>query len=138
MNDFFTWAHIQIFFSSLQASNNTGILNTCTRLWLTESEHATPVDSIKDIVQSSVKVPEFNKHLKKAGRHIGRNIDKDEDNSPKILNDKNHPTSSQKFRVCPCFSSSALHILFILLGWFLRWQVSGHTVVVFWGAASRI
>ena len=38
------------------------------------SEQATPVDSIKDIVQSSVKVPEFNKHLKKAGRHIGRNV----------------------------------------------------------------
>ena len=30
----------------LQASNNTGILNTCIRLWLTESEQATPVDSI--------------------------------------------------------------------------------------------
>ena len=30
--------------------------------------------SIKDVVRSSVKVPEFNKHLKKAGRHIGRNI----------------------------------------------------------------
>ena len=27
---------------NLQASNNTGILNTCTRLWLTESEQATP------------------------------------------------------------------------------------------------
>ena len=34
----------------------------------------TPIDSIKDIVQSSVKVPEFNKHLKKAGVHIGRNV----------------------------------------------------------------
>ena len=52
-------------------SNNTGILNTCTQLWLTESEQTTPVDSIKDVVQSSVKVPEFNKHLKKAGGHIG-------------------------------------------------------------------
>ena len=31
------------------------------------------MDSIKDIVRSSVKVPEFNKHLKKAGGHIGRN-----------------------------------------------------------------
>ena len=60
--------------SSLQASNNTGILNTCTRLWLTESEQATPVDSIKDVVRSSVKVPEFDKHLKKAGGHIGRNL----------------------------------------------------------------
>ena len=33
-----------------------------------------PVDSIKDVVRSSMKVPEFNKHLKKAGGHIGRNI----------------------------------------------------------------
>ena len=39
-----------------------------------ESEQATPVDSIKDVVRSSVKVPEFNKHLKKAGGHIGQNI----------------------------------------------------------------
>ena len=60
--------------SSLQASNNTGILNTCTRLWLTESEQVTPVDSIKDVVRSSVMVPEFDKHLKKAGGHIGRNV----------------------------------------------------------------
>ena len=27
-----------------------------------------PLDSIKDVAQSSVKVPEFDKHLKKAGR----------------------------------------------------------------------
>ena len=60
--------------SSLQASNNTGILNTCTRLWLTKPEQATPVVSRKDVVRSSVKVPEFDKHLKKAGGHIGRNV----------------------------------------------------------------
>ena len=50
------------------------------------------MDSIKDVVRSSVKVPEFDKHLKKAGGHIGRNvveITNDEDNSPKNLNDKN-------------------------------------------------
>ena len=39
-------------------------------------------------------VPEFDKLLKKAGRHIGRNVDgnnnKDQDNSRKTLNDKNH------------------------------------------------
>ena len=52
----------------------TGILNTCTRLWLTESEQTTPVVSIKDVVRSSVKVPEFDKHLKTAGGHIGRNV----------------------------------------------------------------
>ena len=39
-----------------------------------ESEQATPVNSIKDVVQSSVKVPEFDKHLKKAGGHISRNV----------------------------------------------------------------
>ena len=60
--------------SWLQGSNNIGILNTCTRLWLTESKQATPADSIKDIVWSSIKVPEFNKHLKKARRHIGWNV----------------------------------------------------------------
>ncbi len=32
------------------------------------------MDSIKGILQSSVKVPEFDKHLKKAGGHIGRNV----------------------------------------------------------------
>ena len=39
-----------------------------------ESEQATLVDSIKDVVWSSVKVPEFDKLLKKAGGHIGRNV----------------------------------------------------------------
>ena len=33
-----------------------------------------PVDSIKDVVRSSVKVPGFDKHLKKAGGHIDRNV----------------------------------------------------------------
>ena len=48
------------------------------------------VVSIKDVIRSSVKVPEF-------GGHIGRN-NKDEDNSLKTLNDNNHQASSQKFR----------------------------------------
>ena len=61
-----------------------------------ESEQATSVDSIKDVVRSSVKVPEFDKHLKKAGGYIDRN--EDEDNCPKTLNDKNHEASFQKFR----------------------------------------
>ena len=34
----------------------------------------TSVDSIKDVVRSSVKVPKFNKHLKKAKGHIDRNV----------------------------------------------------------------
>ena len=69
-------------FKLLQMSNNTGILCTCTWLWLMESEQVTPMDSIKDVVWSSVKVPEFDKHLKKVGGHIGQNI-------VKTLNDKN-------------------------------------------------
>ena len=59
---------------TLQTSNNIGLLNTCTRLWLTESEQASPVDSIKDVIRSSGKVPEFDKRLKKVGGHIGRNV----------------------------------------------------------------
>ena len=39
-----------------------------------ESEQATPVDSIKDVVRGSVKVPEYFKHLKKAGGHTDRNF----------------------------------------------------------------
>ena len=56
--------------SWLQASNSTGILNTCTQLWLMESEQVSPLDSIKDVVWCSMKVPEFDKHLKKAGGYI--------------------------------------------------------------------
>ncbi len=51
-----------------------GFLNTCTRAWLTESEQATPVDSIKDVIRSSMLVPEFDKYLKKAGEYIGQNV----------------------------------------------------------------
>ena len=40
--------------SWLQESNNTGILSTYTWLWLMESEQAFPMDSIKDMVQSSM------------------------------------------------------------------------------------
>ena len=39
-----------------------------------ESEKATPMDSIKDVVQSSVKVLKFEKHLNKAEGHIGWNV----------------------------------------------------------------
>ena len=39
-----------------------------------ELEQATPVGSIKDVVRNSVKVPKFDKHLKKAGGHIVRNV----------------------------------------------------------------
>ena len=46
---------------------------TYTELWLTKSEQVTPMDSINDVVQSSMWVPEFEKHLK-AGGHIGQNV----------------------------------------------------------------
>ena len=79
--------------SSLLVNNNTGILNTRTRLWLTESEQATPVDSIKDVVQSSVKGSRVRQTPKEGLRtyrpkRCGNNTE-DEDNSPKTLNDKN-------------------------------------------------
>ena len=41
---------------------------------MAESEQVTPVDSIKDVVQSSVKVPEFDKHLMNARGHVDRNV----------------------------------------------------------------
>ena len=73
-------------------------LDTCTRLWRKESEQVVPVDTIKDVVRSSVLVLEFDKHLKKAEGHIGRNVvennNKDEENSPKTLNDFN-PLANQ-------------------------------------------
>ena len=43
--------------SWLQASNNAGTLNTCTRSWLTTSEQVTSMDSIKDVVRSSATSP---------------------------------------------------------------------------------
>ena len=39
-----------------------------------ESEQATPVGSIRDVVRSSVKVLEFDKYLKQSGGNIGRNV----------------------------------------------------------------
>ena len=56
------------------------------------------MDSIKDVVRSSVKVPEFDKHLKKAGRYIGRNVVEITIKMKTTLNDKNQQASSQKFR----------------------------------------
>ena len=66
-----------------------------------ESEQATPVDSIKDVVRSSSKVPQFDKHLEKVRGHISQNVVEItiKMNSPKTLNDKNHQTwNLDKFR----------------------------------------
>ena len=40
--------------------------------------------------------------------------------------------------VCPCFSSRISYVLLVLVGWFLRWEISGLTAVVSWSVASRI
>ena len=66
-----------------------------------ESEQVTPMDSIKDVVQSSVKVPQVQQTPEEGWRTYRlkrcRN-NKDENNSLKTLNDKNHQASSQKVR----------------------------------------
>ena len=35
-----------------------------------------------------------------------------------------------------CFTISVQHVLFVLLGWFVRWERSGRKAAVLWGAAS--
>ena len=39
-----------------------------------ESEQVTRVDLLKDVVRNSMKIPEFEIHLKKAGRYIVQNV----------------------------------------------------------------
>ena len=59
---------------------------------------AMPVNSINDVVRSSVKV---SRQTPEEGRRTYRPKrcgNKDEDNSPKTLNDKNQQASSQKLR----------------------------------------
>ena len=40
--------------------------------------------------------------------------------------------------VLPYFSGSALRVLFVLLRWLMKWEVSSRTAAVLWGPASRI
>ena len=40
--------------------------------------------------------------------------------------------------ICLCSNNSIPQVLFVLLGWFLRWEVNGCTAVVSWGVAARI
>ena len=42
------------------------------------------------------------------------------------------------FWVRPCISIGILHVLFVLLEWFVKWEVSGYIVAVLWGVAFRI
>ena len=78
------------------------MLNTCTRLWLTESEQATPRGFNKGR-SSKFREGSRVRQTPEEGRRTYRpkrcgNNNKDEDNSPKNLNDKNQQASSQKFR----------------------------------------
>ena len=76
-------------------SNNTGILSTYTQLWLTESEQATPPlnkrRSLKFRVGSQVQQTPEEDWRTYQPKRCGNN--QEEDNSPKTLNDKNHPSS---------------------------------------------
>ena len=90
-------------FEQLQASNNTGILNTWTRLWLTESEQVTPPRGFNKGRSSMFREGSWVRQTPEEGRRTYQpkrwgNNNKDKDNSPKTLNDKNHQASSQKFR----------------------------------------
>ena len=60
-------------------------------------------------------------------KHCG-NSDKDEDNSPKTFNDKNHHGSSQKSGPKPCIMD---HIrIFQLTPWAMSWEISLLTLSV--------
>ena len=63
-----------VFFRCLLNSGTYMELQTTSFIESMESEQANPVDSIKDVVQSSVLVTKFDKYLKKAGGHIGQNV----------------------------------------------------------------
>ena len=73
-----------------------------SRLWLMESEQATPVDSIKGCSSKFCEgswvwqTPE--ESLRTYWPKCCGNNNKDEDNSLKTLNNKNHQALSQKFR----------------------------------------
>ena len=74
------------------------------------TEQATPVVSIKDVVRSPEKVPEFDKDLKKAGGHIGRNVVeitiKMKAIVRKTLMIKNIDLTQQKHLSCPVLTIS--------------------------------
>ena len=87
------------------------------------------MDSIKDVVRSSVTVPEFDKHLRTYRPKRCGNNNKDEDNSPKTLNDKNQQTSSQKFRQRKIFCFKFSFILFFFLFSFDKFCYFSHFIV---------
>ena len=67
---YFTCAHIQIFYSSIPFNNRFGY---CIQLYTWSTQQVIGAQHMY-VVRSSMKVPEIDKHLKKAGGHIGRNI----------------------------------------------------------------
>ena len=78
--------------SWLQTSNNTGIINTCTRSWLMESEEVAPRGFNKGR-SSKFRVGSRVRQTHEEGRRTYRpkrcgNNNKDEDISPKTLSDK--------------------------------------------------
>ena len=99
--------------------------NTCTQLWLTESEQATPVDSIKDLDEVLCRFPSSTNTWRRPRTYrpksCGNNI-KDEDNCPKTLNDKNHQASSQKFKYLFWNNCQVLVSLSILVQQPLPWE----------------
>ena len=60
------------------------------------------MDTTKGVVRSSIKISEFDKHLKKAGGYVGRNVVEITIKMKMIVRKplmiKNHQASSQKFR----------------------------------------
>ena len=48
------------------------------------------------------------------------------------------PTEELCLWVRPCFSISARHVSFVLLGWFVWWEISGHSAAFVGGVAFRI
>ena len=80
--------------SSLQASNNTGMLKTCTQLWLANGIRTGDPRGFNKGCSSKFREGSCVRQTPEEGRRTYRpkrcgNNNKDEDNSPKTLNDKN-------------------------------------------------
>ena len=55
-----------------------------------------------------------------------------------LLNRVKEFTGERRLWVRPYFSSSVLHVLFVWLEWFERWEVGNVIAAVLWNVASRI
>ena len=83
--------------SWLQTSDITGILNTCTWLWLKGIRTGDPCGFNKGCSSKFHESSQEEGWRTYQPKHCGNN-NKDKDNSPKTLNDKNQQALSQKFR----------------------------------------